>query len=134
MKRLIPLLLIFLFSMSNAFSIEKIYWKPENPEPGDDITVYVEIDGNASSVILQWCIGDLCFFPSMEKNGDVWQTVIPGDKVSKGTIELNVTAENSEKVFKNAEITVKEKNTPGFELFFAFIAIALISIKVRKRL
>jgi len=59
---------------------------------------------------------------------------IPGDKVSKGTIELNVTAENSEKIFKTAEITVKEKNTPGFELLFIFIAIALISIKIRKRL
>lgn len=121
--------------MSNAFSIERIYWEPENPKAGDDITVYAEIDGNATSVVLQWCIGDACFYPEMEKVGDVWKAVIPGDKVSKGVIELNVTAENGEKVFKTAEITVKEKSTPRFEFIFIAIALtALISIKIRKRL
>ena len=121
--------------MSNAFSIGRIYWEPENPKAGDDITVYAEIDGNATSVVLQWCIGDACFYPEMEKVGDVWKAVIPGDKVSKGVIELNVTAENGEKVFKTAEITVKEKSTPRFEFIFIAIALtALISIKIRKRL
>jgi|Deesub1362A_J573_1020465.scaffolds.fasta_scaffold03504_7 hypothetical protein len=133
MKRFLPILFLFLFSFANAASIDNIYWEPKEPKPGDNITVYAEISGNVSKVKLQYCIGDACYFENMVKEGNIWKFVIDGSKVTKGTIEVNISIENGEKIFKTADIIVKEKKTPGFELLVMLAAIAMIIAKIKIR-
>ena len=85
MKRFIPIIFVLLFSVANAASIDNIYWEPENPRPGDIVTVYAEISGNVSNVTLAYCNETLCFFYIfMEKTGDRWQATIPDINIYEG--------------------------------------------------
>ena len=139
MKRFLPLFIIFMFSFSYAAEIKNVYWEPAEPKPGDDITVYAEIEGNVSSVAIQYCIGEACFPATMEKVSDnLWKFVIDGEQVKEGKIEVNVTINvNGSKIYMEKEIEVKkEGKTPGFEMIAvvsAIVAVAmLVKIKSRK--
>ena len=90
-----PFFLLF-SSFSSAVTIEQLYWEPENPQPGDEITVYAKISGNISQVKYQYCIGEACFPGTMQKNGDVWQFVIPSSDVKEGTGYLTVEIDGKE--------------------------------------
>ncbi len=126
-------LLLFLFSISNAAVIKNVYWEPENPKPGQSITVYAEIEGNVSNVRLQYCIGDACFPVDMKKEGNLWVATIDGSEVKEGKIEVNVTADSEEgKIYMEKEITIKGKSTPGFEFLVAIAAIALL-VKIKSK-
>jgi|GEM_PF-1950035 len=136
-------LLLFFSYFAGAITIDQIYWEPENPHPGDDITVYAKISGNVSQVKYQYCIGEACFPGEMQKNGDLWQFVIPSSDVKEGTIDLNVTAIDDEgnKVYMEKEIEIKKaggSSTPGFELLAAMVAVgitvALTKVKSGKRI
>ena len=126
-------LLLFLFSLSNAAVIKNVYWEPENPKPGQSITVYAEIEGNVSNVRLQYCIGDACFPVDMKKEGNLWVATIDGSEVKEGKIEVNVTADSEEgKIYMEKEITIKGKSTPGFEFLVAIAAMALL-VKIKSK-
>ncbi len=128
-----PFFLLF-SSFSSAVTIEQLYWEPENPQPGDEITVYAKISGNISQVKYQYCIGEACFPGTMQKNGDVWQFVIPSSDVKEGKIDVNVTAIDGDgnKVYMEKEIEVKKSgSTPGFEMLAAMAAMGIILIKVK---
>ncbi len=134
MKRFLPLFILFMFSMGYAAEIKDIYWEPGEPKPGDDITVYAEIDGNVSSVAIQYCIGDACFPATMEKAGDnLWKFIIPGEQVSEGKIEVNVSINvDGNKIYMEKEIEVKkEGKTPGFEMVGIIAAIAAVAMLVK---
>jgi hypothetical protein len=142
MKALAALtLFLFFFSFAGAATIEEIYWEPENPQPGDDITVYAIVSGNVTQVRYQYCIGEACFPGNMEKNGDVWTFVIPGSDVKEGKIDVNVTVtdENGAKIYMEKEIEIKKESssTPGFEMLAAMAAMAavlLIKVKSGKKI
>ena len=135
MKKLILLLfLLAFFPLAQAASVDNVYWEPEHPQVGDTITVYAEVTGNVTNVTLQYCIGDACWYLPMQYNGEAWETQF---EAIKGTIELNVSANNGE-TYMVRELEVKEKSgTPGFELVMALGAIAaglMAKIKTGKRL
>ncbi len=75
MKILQFLLLLFvsLALVQQAFALTpeepvEVTWTPEDPKLEEKITVYVEIEEDISSVILQVCYGDICLQPiQMEK-------------------------------------------------------------------
>lgn len=122
MRKLIYILLFLLFAtaIANAIEIKKVYWEPSHPKEGDAVMVYAEIEGNISEVKLQYCIGDTCYYLSMEKVGELWKASF---EAVKGKIEINITAKNDEQVYWNGEMMVKEKKMPGFEIFAVVIAI-----------
>jgi len=126
--------LILLFSyFANAAVIEQLYWEPEHPKPGEDITVYAKISGNISKVCLQYCIGEACFPVEMKKEGDMWTYTINGNDVHEGKIDVNITVEDDmgHKVYMEKEIDVKKGgNAPGFG--FAMLGMAIIAIFLAK--
>jgi hypothetical protein len=139
LKRLLPLLLILLFSVAHATSIDEFYWEPEDPQVGDNITVYARITGNVSDVRFQYCINSTgaCYYPTMIETDGLWETVVPGNHVQKDSIELklNVTGAPNEYATQTKYVTVTGdgNGTPGFELFLAFVAlILLVKIKSKK--
>jgi len=133
MKKLMLFLLLFLFLAVNA-SQTKVYWEPTKPKVGDKITVYAEMEGNFSSIMLKYCPNpsspDVCFFEDMKKVDGKWVASFNADY--EGKIEIAIIADGNVLYDGYIEVT-KEKKTPGFEFALLAIAIAIIAkIKIKK--
>lgn len=138
MRWIAPLLFLFLFSATvQAATIDNIFWTPEEPKAGDEVTVSAEISGNVSTVILQYCIGDACYYLDMQKNGELYQVPIPSNRIKGGiSVELNVTAtDDNATVYEIREFTVEKNdgNTPGFELIVVLAAVLIIVVTIKTR-
>lgn len=131
MKKKFFIFFFFLFFplTVNALQIKNIYWEPKEPKEGDTITVYAEVEGNASLVKLEYCIGGACYPVNMEKIGNLWKGSF---KAKKGEINITIMAkEDNNTIYEERKIYVKEKKMPSLELIVILFAIA-IAIKMKK--
>ncbi len=135
MKKFLSFLIISFIFYSvipvNALNIKNIYWEPAEPVDGEKVTVYAEIEGNVTSVTMQYCIGDACYLMDVQKVGEnLWKGNFTA---KKGDIEIKVIVkEDDEPITKKKIMHVKAKKTPGFEVIILLLAIIYILHKKQK--
>ncbi len=125
-KILIALSLFLISSLSIAQEVKNLYWEPEKPKAGDEITVYAEIDGNVSQITLKYCF--------LDEKGNITSCQYENMELEDGKWTASFKAED-----KDIEISIieveKEKKTPSFFVYMVIVAIVIAmmaKIKIRK--
>ena len=138
MKKILIVLSLFLISsLSIAQEVKNLYWEPEKPKAGDEITVYAEIDGNVSQITLKYCFLDekgnitSCQYENMELEDGKWTASF---KAEDKDIEISIIVDGEVMEDKIIEVE-KEKKTPSFFVYMVIVAIVIAmmaKIKIRK--
>ncbi len=129
MKKAI-LFLIFFSSFAGAVSVE---WEPKEPEVGDVVTVYAEIENltSTSLVKLKYCpTNTTCFYEKMKYENGKW--VAKFNATNEGKCEIAIIVDGN--LVEEDFINIKSKSTPGFEIILLSIALLIMAkIKMNKK-
>lgn len=112
---------------------------PEHPEPGDEIIVTAEIEGNISNVILQVCYESgtdyVCLLPKeMKKIGNAtYQHSFKINKEAEVTLHFKIIENGTIRWDNSTTFKVEKKGngTPGFMAVTTICTIAILLLKRR---
>ena len=119
----------------NSFEDPEIDWSPDEPKPGEEITVYADIHQNVSEVIIIVCPADYCL-PQEEMERIGLQRYKHSFYVNEtATVELHIKmVSNGNVTWYNAtsfKVGEKGNGIPGFLTVVSIVAIAVIFLKRR---
>jgi len=109
---------------------------PDNPEPGEKVTVYAEAGDNVSGITIQVCYGDICLQPSpMEKVGDKYKYSFYVNETTKVDLHFKIIENDMIRWDNSTSFKVEKKGngTPGFMAVATICAIATVFL-LRKRI
>ncbi|HDS59989.1 MAG TPA: LPXTG cell wall anchor domain-containing protein [Thermoplasmatales archaeon] len=113
MMRTVTLALVVLIALSpvvaaapRLFLKPEVTWTPEQPEPGDRITVYATPEGNVTSMVLQVCVDTddnyICRIPqAMEKTDDLFSLSFYINETAHVHLNFSLTYGDGSQVYDN---------------------------------
>jgi len=124
--------ILFLILFSSFAGAVNVTWEPPQPEVGDVVTVYAEIENvtSASVVKLKYCPNeDACFYEQMKYENGKW--VAKFNATNEGNFQIAIIVDNN--VIKEDIIKVNSKKTSGFEIILISVALLIMAkIKMHK--
>ena len=139
MKITVLAVLAILSLAATQVSALNVTWSPENPEPGDKITVALSPESGVSNVTIQVCVGDICRLPQpMEKVGGDYTYDFYVNETADVHLNFTIDYSNGSTIWDDTTSFRVEKaaagnGSPGFGSVLAVFAAAAAVLLVRRK-